>query len=138
MAKDTREYSVRMLEKARANSTESLDISPVFMPVGRIKPETFNDALNRILATSASQGMSLQEAYESIQGDFDGDDDDFEGFDDEPDDEFEQSGLASYELEPNATQAEGASVGRNEPAKEPEPVQSKEPESETARDSEQA
>lgn len=140
MAKDTREFSVRMLEAARKNSTESLDVSPVFMPVGRIKPETFNDALNRILATSASQGMSLQEAYESIQGDFDGDGEDFEDFEDfDSEDEFEQSSLASYELEPNATQAEGASVGRNEPVEQPEPAQSKETaESESVRDSEQA
>lgn len=139
MAKDTREFSVRMLEVARKNSTESLDVSPVFMPVGRIKPETFNDALNRILATSAAQGMTLQEAYESIQGDFDGEGDDFDDeFGDDIDDEFEQSSLATYELEPNATQAEGASVGRLEPESKPEPESVAEKSDETARDSEQA
>lgn len=133
-----KEYTVRMLAESRKNAVERLDTSPVFMPVGRIKPETFNDALNRILATSAAQGMTLQEAYESIQGDFDGDDGGFDGFDDDMDDEFEQSSLASYELEPNATQGEAASVGRLEPESKPEPEPVAEKSDESARDSEQA
>lgn len=133
-----KEYTVRMLAEARKNAVERPDTQPVFMPVGRIKPETFNDALNRILATSAAQGMTLQEAYESIQGDFDVDGDDiFDGFDDD-DDEFEQSALASYELEPNATQGEAASVGRPEPESKPEPEPEAGKSDETARDSEQA
>lgn len=127
-----KEYSVRMLTEARKNAVERPDTRPVFMPIGRIKPETFNDALNRILATSASQGMSLQEAYESIQGDFD-DDDNFDDFDDFDDDEFEQSEFAEYDA--SSAELPPAEVPEKEPAKQEEAPKS---ETETARDSEQA
>lgn len=97
-------YSEKMLKLARDNRYDRVDPKPIFMPVGRIKPETFNEAMNRILMTSAGQGMTLQEAYESIRGDYDIDDfdDDYSDYDDS--DEFEQSSLASY-IEPkvNAT-----------------------------------
>lgn len=141
MAKDTREYSIRMLENARKNSHERPDPNPVFMPVGRIKPETFNQALERIMSHSAAMGMSLQEAYDSVRGEFDFDDDpdvdDYEG-ENYDDDEFEQSQFASYETH-NATQRNEvpASVVTEPVAKEPEPTPQPEPTPENnTRDSE--
>lgn len=141
MAKDTREYSVRMLENARKNSHERPDPNPVFMPVGRIKPETFNQALERIMSHSAAMGMTLQEAYDSVRGEFDFDDDpevdDYVG-ENYDDDEFEQSQFSSYET-PNATQRDEvpASVGTQPVAKEPEPTPQPEPTPEdNTRDSE--
>lgn len=97
-------YSERMLKFARANRYDRVDKTPIFMPVGRIKPETFNEAMNRILMTSAGQGMTLQEAYDSIRGDYDVDDysDDYDDYDDY--DEFEQSSLAQY-IEPKVEHA---------------------------------
>lgn len=139
MAKDTREYSVRMLENARKNSCERPDLHPVFMPVGRVKPETFNDALNRILSTSASQGMSLEQAYNSIRGDFDDTDfdDEFEA-DDFYDDEFEQSSLATYIEDKVPAAVEAVPDKAPEPIQQPSPDQASPTGDETSRDSEKA
>lgn len=136
-----KEYSIRMLEAARKNSHEQPDLNPVFMPVGRIRPETFNQALERIMSHSAAMGMTLEEAYNSIRGDFDdGDFDDEYEADDFGDDEFEQSQFATYITPtPNATQRSEApaSVGTEPVAKEPEPTSQPEPTSENnTRDSE--
>lgn len=95
------EYSQKMLKKSKEIATETVDTTPIFLPVGYTQPETLNDCLNRILAHSVGQGISLQQAYDMLTGEFDGDDDDF---DDEEfgtlmddDDEFEQSSYAEYE-----------------------------------------
>lgn len=95
------EYSQKMLKNSKEIATEKVDTTPIFLPVGYTQPETLNDCLNRILSHSAGQGISLQQAYDMLTGEFDGEDDDF---DDEEfgtlmddDDEFEQSPYAEYE-----------------------------------------
>ena len=94
------EYSQKMLKKSREIATEKVDTTPIFLPVGYTQPETLNDCLNRILAHSAGQGISLQQAYDMLTGEFDGDDDfDADDFGElmDDDDEFEQSSYAEYE-----------------------------------------
>lgn len=141
MAKDTREYSVRMLEAARKNSHEQPDPNPVFMPVGRIRPETFNQALERIMSHSAAMGMTLEEAYNNIRGDFDDIDfDDDVEVDDFGDDEFEQSSFATYVEIPDRANpvAVEAVPTAPEPTQQPSPDPASPPGDETSRDSEKA
>lgn len=112
------EYSQKMLKRSKEIAFEKVDTTPIFLPVGYTQPETLNDCLNRILAHSAGQGISLQQAYDMLTGEFDSDDDEFDGeefgelMDD--DDEFEQSSYADYDTpaQPKPTQ----------PASAPEPT----------------
>ena len=100
MAKQfNQEYSIRQLAKARELSAESVDPNPIFMPVGRVRPETFNQALERIMSASISSGMTFQEAFDQLRPSYDYDGDFSESFDVDDDDEFEQSEFAEYEPE---------------------------------------
>ena len=97
-----KEYSLRQISKGRELSQEHLDTTPLFIPVGYTQPETLNDCLNRILSHSAGQGMTLQQAYDMITGEYDDDEpDDFDEREfgtlmDDDDDGFEQSPRAQY------------------------------------------
>lgn len=93
------EYSLRQLAKARELSAEQVDPNPVFMPVGRIRPETFNQALERIMSASISSGMTFQEAFDQLRPSYDYDGDFSESFDDDVDDEFELSEYSEYEFD---------------------------------------
>ena len=101
MAKQlNQEYSIRQLAKARELSAESVNPQPVFMPVGRIRPETFNQALERIMTASIGTGMTFQEAFDQLRPSYDYDGDFSESFEYDVADEFEQSEFAEYEREP--------------------------------------
>ena len=97
-----KEYSLRQIQRGRELSQEHLDTTPLFIPVGYTQPETLNDCLNRILSHSAGQGMSLQQAYDMITGEYDDDEPDefdereFGQLMDDDDDGFEQSPRAQY------------------------------------------
>lgn len=93
------EYSLRQLAKARELSAEQVDPNPVFMPVGRIRPETFNQALERIMSASIGSGMTFQEAFDQLRPSYDYDGDFSESFDDDVDDEFELSEYSEYEFD---------------------------------------
>lgn len=96
-----KEFSLQMIDKSRDIAVEKLDITPLFIPVGYTRPETLNDALSRILSTSAGQGLTLDQAFNTLRGEFDDLPDD--SFDDafplmdDDDDGFEQSPFATYE-----------------------------------------
>lgn len=96
-----KEFSLKMVDKSRDIAVEKLDTTPLFIPVGYTRPETLNDALSRILSTSAGQGLTLEQAFDTLRGDFDGEvDDNFDGafpLMDDDDDGFEQSPFATYE-----------------------------------------
>lgn len=99
-----KEFSLKALEKAKKQSFEKVDTQPIFMPVGYTRPETLNQALERILAHSAAQGLSLQEAYNMLTGEFDEEgNESLPNFDgafplmQEDDDGFEQSPFAEYD-----------------------------------------
>lgn len=96
MAKNnlTLEYTLRQLGKRE--SFERVDTKPLFLPVGRIRPETYNQAIERILATSLGRGESLESAYDHLRGDYDGDVEDFDDPEFEEED-FEQSDFANYD-----------------------------------------
>lgn len=93
------EYSLKQLKKARELSTERVDTQPVFMPVGRIRPETFNQALERIMMTSIGTGMTFQEAFDQLRPSYDYDGDFSEEFETNDDDEFELSSYSQYEYD---------------------------------------
>lgn len=108
------EYSLRQLAKARELSAEQVDPNPVFMPVGRIRPETFNQALERIMSASIGSGMTFQEAFDQLRPSYDYDGDFSESFDDDVDDEFELSEYSEYEVDnvelPVAPEPESPSI----------------------------
>lgn len=91
------EYSLKQLKRARELSAERTDTQPIFMPVGRIRPETFNQALERIMMTSIGTGMTFQEAFDQLRPSYDYDGDFSEDFEYADDDEFELSAYAEYE-----------------------------------------
>lgn len=99
-----KEYSIKRLSEAKKISKEKVNTKPLFMPVGYTRPETLNQVLERILSHSAARGQSLQEAYDMLSGEFDGDFDDDSTQDvyfpvmDDDDDGFEQSAFASYDI----------------------------------------
>lgn len=93
------EYSIKQLQRAKEVSAERVDPRPVFMPVGRIRPETFNQALERIMMTSIGTGMTFQEAFDQLRPMYDYDGDFDEDITMDADDEFELSGYAEYEPE---------------------------------------
>lgn len=90
------EYSLKMINKSREISQEHNDNTPLVVPVDCHQPETYNEAIARILRHS---GVIDDGAYDKLRGvtyDVDDDGEDFDsGFDD--DDEFEQSDFAHYE-----------------------------------------
>lgn len=106
-----KEYSIKRLSEAKKISKEKVNTKPLFMPVGYTRPETLNQVLERILSHSAARGQSLQEAYDMLSGEFDGDFDDDSTQDvyfpvmDDDDDGFEQSAFASYDIPTPAPEA---------------------------------
>ena len=92
-----KEYSLKQLEKAKKLSYEKLDNTPLIIPVDMRQPETYNEAIARILHHS---GVISSDDYAKLRGnvfDFDGDDEDWS--DDDFDDEVENFSmpLSSYE-----------------------------------------
>lgn len=95
------EYSLRQIERGRELRAEHNDNTPLFVPVGCEQPETYNQAIARILHHS---GVIDDSAYEKLRGNvFDIERDDDESFDDDDfdlmadSDEFKQSEYADYE-----------------------------------------
>lgn len=97
------EYSIKQLKKAKDCSFEHNDNTPLVVPADCTQPETYNEAIARILHHS---GVIDDGAYQKLRGfDYDGDfsdDEDFAG-DWDDDDEFEQSSFAEYEQPLDAT-----------------------------------
>lgn len=91
------EYSLKMIKEAKKIAYEHLDNTPLVVPADCHAPETYNEAIARILKHS---GVIDDGAYQKLRGiHFDGDfNDDSEDFDwDDDSDEFEQSPLAYYD-----------------------------------------
>lgn len=112
------EYSIRQLEKAKGDF-EKLDTTPLFIPVGNQRPETFNEAIGRILYHS---GALTRDAYDKLNG-INYDPDTGEVFDDEYDDDegdFEQSPFASYaDIENNPSRSDQNLVAPQTSPQEP-------------------
>lgn len=91
------EYSLKQQKASQKIAFEHNDNTPLVIPADCRQPETYNEAIARILRHS---GVIDDGAYEKLRGfsydgDFDDGDEDFDGFDD--DDEFEQSSFARYD-----------------------------------------
>lgn len=129
--KNNYEFSLKRIESGQQFLKEKLDYTPMAIPVGNKLPETYNDAINRILYTS---GVIDKDAYDRIRGiDYDGDfndESDYDGFDtfDDFDDHWKQSSFAKYEDsldDKPVAKAEGLSdsvESSNEPVVESEVV----------------
>ncbi|AXH74622.1 MAG: hypothetical protein [Microviridae sp.] len=91
------EYSLKMQRESVKIAKEHNDNTPLVIPSDCTQPETYNEAIARILRHS---GVIDDGAYEKLRGvsydgDFNDESEDFDGdFDD--DDDFEQSSFASY------------------------------------------
>lgn len=118
------EYSLKQIKASQKIAMEHNDNTPLVVPADCTQPETYNEAIARILRHS---GVIDDGAYEKLRGfnydgDFEDGAEDFDDFDDyEDDDGFEQSSFAEYEKfdmpTPDATQRSEApaSVGSPEP-----------------------
>lgn len=92
------EYSLKKIKDGLKIAIESLDRTPLVVPEGNIQPETYNEAISKILYHS---GIIDKDSYNrlrgvSYDGDFDDSNEDFEGDDWDSDDEFEMSEYSEY------------------------------------------
>lgn len=121
-------YMSAATDKAQDFLYDKIDTTPVSIPLGYKQPETSTQVMSRLLLGSGAITREQWEAMNGILYDSKGDDMDFRDFgNSEPDDEFTQSDLASYEdvVEPvevpnvDTNKVDVAPSVQNETAQEP-------------------